>query len=350
MTQAMSLCEILMQDGHEVAAVLVGKSSRREIPDFFVNFFGNRRIFRFDSPNFLPSSKKKKPNLWTSAVYNFMKTGSYLKSISFIKAKIKELDVDVVVNFYDLLMGLTYLFFPPRVPYICIAHQYLFLHPDYRFPHENRIELLLMKFFTKLTCLRAKRLLALSINELGDIPKRRLLVVPPLLRKEVLTSEPSDGDYLHGYMLNANYADEIIKFQQDNPDVKIHFFWDKRGADEETVINDNLTFHKLNDHLFVKYMAGCRAYATTAGFESVCEAMYFGKPTLMVPTHIEQACNANEAEQAGAGVVAQDFELGKLLDFIPLYQKNSRFREWLGKSETAILKGFHEVLGCVELL
>lgn len=45
-------------------------------------------------------------------------------------------------------------------------------------------------------------------------------------------------------------------------------------------------------------MAGCKAYASTAGFESVCEAMYLGKPILMVPAHIEQDCNAYDAKKA----------------------------------------------------
>ena len=65
-------------------------------------------------------------------------------------------------------------------------------------------------------------------------------------------------------------------------------------------VDSRLSFHQLNDTLFVRYMAGARAYATTAGFESVCEAMYLGKPVLMVPTHIEQACNAFDAVHAGA--------------------------------------------------
>ena len=35
-----------------------------------------------------------------------------------------------------------------------------------------------------------------------------------------------------------------------------------------------MSFHQLDDVKFLRYMAGCKAYATTAGFESVCEAMY----------------------------------------------------------------------------
>jgi UDP:flavonoid glycosyltransferase YjiC (YdhE family) len=87
-------------------------------------------------------------------------------------------------------------------------------------------------------------------------------------------------------------------------------------------------------------MAGCKAYATTAGFESVCEAMYMGKPVLMVPTHIEQACNAFEASSAGAGVVADDFELDKLLEYIPDYQKNSSFRDWVQQAHWYFMKEF----------
>ena len=39
-------------------------------------------------------------------------------------------------------------------------------------------------------------------------------------------------------------------------------------------MDDTLSFHQLDDVKFLRYMAGCKAYATTAGFESVCEAMY----------------------------------------------------------------------------
>ncbi|WP_369682453.1 hypothetical protein [Hoylesella buccalis] len=48
-------------------------------------------------------------------------------------------------------------------------------------------------------------------------------------------------------------------------------------------------------------MANCKAYATTGGFESVCEAMYMGKPAMMIPVHVEQECNAHEAMLEGAG-------------------------------------------------
>ncbi|MDR0768907.1 MAG: glycosyltransferase, partial [Dysgonamonadaceae bacterium] len=297
---------------------------------------------RFDSPNFLPASRNKRTNLWASIAYNVFKVGSYGRSIYFIRRQIRKFDVDRVVNFYDLMAGLTYLFFPPKIPYLCIAHQYIFLHPEYRFPDTSEVELRMLKFFTRVTCVRALKLLALSAKEMKNIPERRIFIVPPLLRKDVLEAQASDGNYLHGYMLNDTYADKIIRFQQEHPDVYLHFFWDRKQVADETIINDHLSFHKLNDKLFIEYMSGCKAYATTAGFESVCEAMYLGKPVLVVPAHIEQACNAYETSQLNAGIIADDFDLEKLLEYIPRYQRRTEFGDWVRRAERCIMELFDE--------
>jgi uncharacterized protein (TIGR00661 family) len=240
----------------------------------------------------------------------------------------------VAVNFYEIMMGLTYAVFPTRTPYISVAHQYLFLHPEYRFPpNESKMELLMLKLFTRLTCLRSARIFALSIEKKIPVPKKRMTIVPPLLRNEVLQYSPTAGEYLQGYLLNATYADDIIAYQQSRPEVKMRFFWDKKGAPEETVVNDHLSFHVLNDKLFIQYMAGCMGYATTAGFESVCEAMYLGKPVLMVPAHIEQSCNAHEAVSAGGGIASDHFDLDALINYIPEYRGNKNFRSWIQQSE-----------------
>ena len=50
--------------------------------------------------------------------------------------------------------------------------------------------------------------------------------------------------------------------------------------------NARLTFHKLHGEKFLRLMASSRGVACTAGFESVSEAAYLGKPLLMVPVEI----------------------------------------------------------------
>lgn len=84
-------------------------------------------------------------------------------------------------------------------------------------------------------------------------------------------------------------------------------------------------------------MAGCYAYASTGGFESICEAMYLGKPVLMVPVHIEQECNAYDAQLSGAGIISDSFDLKALLSSAETYTPNREFMYWTRSCERKIL-------------
>lgn len=343
LTQALSLRQKLAGEGHQVVGVLVGKSPARRIPDFFMEKI-EVPVYPFESPNFLPSAKNKQVNLLKSIGYNVLRLHKYAASIHYINHMLKETDADVVVNFYELLTGLTYLFCRPKAIMVCIAHQYLFLHPDFSFPKEDAISLSLLKFFTRVTAIGATRKLALSFRKMREVSSDNIVVVPPLLRKEVIDKTPRKGTYLHGYLLNSGFSEEVKTWHSTHPEVAIHFFWDKKGAAATTEVDETLSFHQLNDTLFIDYMAGAKAYATTAGFESVCEAMYLNKPVLMVPTHIEQACNAYDASMSGAGVVASSFDLNALLQLSDTHQPNPTFRHWVQQADWLILREFREDL------
>ena len=130
--------------------------------------------------------------------------------------------------------------------------------------------------------------------------------MPPRLRPAVLDLRPAsgaddpavrDGGYIHGYMLNAGFSQDVLEWHAAHPEVPLRFFWDRADEAPVKVVDETLSFYYLNDEEFLRQMAGCHAYASTAGFESVCEAMYLGKPLLMVPSHIEQKCNAYDATE-----------------------------------------------------
>lgn len=339
LTQAITLEHLLTREGHQIAGVLVGKSPARRLPAFFSGKI-QAPVDTFESPNFLPSARNKQPSLLKSIAYNLLRLHKYARSVRFIRQKIKETEADVVVNFYELLTGFAYLLCRPQVRMVCIAHQYLFLHPDFRFPELNRLELASLKFFTRATAFGADKKLALSFRKMKDCAAARLIVVPPLLRREVLRAEPVKGDYLHGYMVNSGFAEEIRQWHAAHPRVPLHFFWDKRDVPVELKADDTLTFHQLDDTLFLHYMAGAKAYATTAGFESVCEALYLGKPVLMVPVHIEQSCNAFDALQSGVGAVHHSFDLEILLKLASTHVPADSFRNWVNQAAWLITREF----------
>ncbi len=342
-TQALVMQEMLRRRGDEVVAFLVGKSKNRELPRYFVDKV-TAPIITFKSPNFAPSHNDKRPNLTKTVLRNVQLFPLFIHNMNFIRRKINELNPDLVVNFYELLTGLTYGIMPPHAPMVCIAHQYLFLHRKFEFPPHTFLKAGSLRFFTNMTALGASRKLALSFYELPNDYIQHISVVPPLLRPEVRELQSTAGDYLHGYMLNSGFIKEVDEWHEAHSDVPLGFFWDKKDAPDRTDRTPNYTLFKINDTLFLERMAGCKAYATTAGFESVCEAIYLGKPVLMVPAHIEQECNAFDAQHVGAGISSDRFDLSALLDFVPHHTPNREFREWADQSERMILAHFDEVI------
>ena len=327
MTQAMTLEALLLERGHEVVRILVGKSPSRKLPDFFVNSV-KTPVKQFESMNFMPSIDNRKPSMVGTVLFNSFNMHKYYPSMQFIKEEIRSSGADVVVNFYELLAGMTYFFYEIDIPMVSIGHQYLFLHKDFGLPRHKYPGSVALDFFTKLTSLGSVRHLALSFKEMAPDPDHDIVVVPPLLRPEVLNLRPEKGDYIHGYMLNSGFSKDVMEWHTSHPEVPLRFFWDKWEAGKISKVDDTLTFYLIDDHEFLRQMAGCWAYASTAGFESVCEAIYLGKPILMVPSHIEQEINAFDAVRCGAGVACGRFDLSKLMECAAGFSPNMLFPEW----------------------
>lgn len=336
LTQALTMQAMLRRAGHEVAEVLVGKSSTRELPEFFKRGI-NAPVNRFDSPNFLPTPANKRCSLPRSVAYNVLRIPAFARSVWMLHKRIEAGDIDLVVNFYELLTGITYFLFRPPVPQVSIGHQYLFQHHDFSFPQAGRTSLAMLRLFTRITSLGATKRLALSFRPMPDDDAHRITVVPPMLRREVFGLKPQKGDYVHGYMVNSGFARSIEEWHAAHPEVPLRFFWDRKDASKIKYVDSTLEFHRIDDRDFLESLASCRAYATTAGFESVCEAMYLGKPIMMVPAHIEQDCNAYDASLCGAGITAQDFDLDKLTAFADTYKASTWFRPWAESCATRIV-------------
>lgn len=342
LTQAMTLEKLLTAGGHEVVEIMVGKSPQRKLPDFFLK--GVRaNVSHFESMNFLPSADNRKPSMVRTVLFNTFGFHKYFPSIQHVCDKIRSSGADVVVNFYELMAGLAYFFHEIDTPMICIGHQYLFLHKDFGLPRERYPDSIALDFFTRLTAVNAVRHLALSFRPMARDDKHGIVTVPPLLRQEVLEIEPSSGDYLHGYMLNTGFSEDVMKWHLKHPDVALRFFWDNWEAGKVHKVDDTLSFYLIDDKEFLRQMAGCRAYASTAGFESVCEAMYMGKPILMVPSHIEQEINAFDAVRSGAGVACDRFDLSALLEFSRDFKPDNSFREWVQSASELIIKELENI-------
>lgn len=338
-TQALTLKAALEARGHTVVAAMVGCSPARRLPEFFLRGF-RADVVRYDSPNFSPTERTV--SLPRSIAFNVRRMPRYARSLKRIRKVIRTVRPDVVVNFYELLTGIAYGFYHFRAPMVCIAHQYYFMHRDVNPRGVDRSQVLMLNMFSRATSLGAARRLALSLRPIDDDPAARITIVPPLLRREILTAEVSRGNFVLAYMLNPGFAADVERFHRRRPDVPLRIFRDKQQKRPVVDVDQTMQYHTIDDERFIRSMAACCAYATTAGFESVCEAMYMGKPVIMVPSHLEQQCNAADAEMAGAGIVADSFDIDRLLAFAESYRANAGFARWARSAARVIVDAIED--------
>jgi uncharacterized protein (TIGR00661 family) len=340
LTQAIALAQLMRRHGHEVAEVLVGKNRNRVLPPFFEAQIGCP-VYTFDSPTIDYGKGGKRGNIARTVLANTTpaKLARWQRSITSIVRRVEACRPDAVVNFYEILAGVANMTHRFRVPVVSIAHQFLIDHPDYAHRSKTDQGQFLLRANNILCSLGTTKTLALSFYPLRDSYRDRMAVVPPLLRREVFDLVPHDGGYILGYVLNAAYADEFRAWHRNHPERDLNVFWDRKDAPAAMSPETGFTLHRIDDRKFLTMMEGCAGYATTAGFESVCEAMYLGKPVLMVPAHIEQEINAADAAGVGAGVVSKSFDLSLLNDFIPRYAADTAaFRTWVASAEELFVR------------
>ncbi len=339
MTQAISLYNILTKAGHQVTHIFIGKSKRRTVPEYFLRSF-NCPVEMIDSPNFVSDKANKRIRLIPSVIHNIKYLPLYYKSLKHINRVVKEQHPDFIINFYEFLCGFYYLFFRPEPRHVPVGHQFLAAHPLFPFAPGFPVDRFLFKMNNRLNSVKAYKKLALSFGEYNKSLSGNLLICPPLLRSDLKDLVPTESSFILAYMVNDGYSSQLIKWHETNKDIEVHCFWDKKGEPEEKVYHRTLTFHQLNAQKFMDMMARCRGLVTTAGFESICEAMYLGKPVLMIPVEgqYEQACNAIDAVNAGAGIRESSFNISSLLHHLENYQPvQEKFRAWLDRTESIIL-------------
>jgi uncharacterized protein (TIGR00661 family) len=337
MTQAIAVKDLVEKSGHTIVGTVLGMGSRREAPPFFASAM-NMPITRIPSLDFSVKNDRKVTMMGTigGVVRNLP---AYWRGVRKLKEVVAETKPDVLINFFEPLTGIYALTCRNRPPVVAVAHQFMHTHPGYVRAPGLAMQQLGLRWFVRLVGACSTRL-ALSLYEARDLPRKRLTVCPPLLRRQLFELHPKqDGKFVLVYLLNHGYAGQIIDWHQRNPQVPLHCFYDKAGAPPEHQHDATLTFHRLDGEKFLRMMAECKCVVSTAGFESVCEAAWLGKPLFLVPVenHIEQQINALDAVRFGLGITDTSFNLDRLAELPPRLETAS-FRAWLGRADSLVLR------------
>jgi uncharacterized protein (TIGR00661 family) len=313
LTQAIAIIHLLQEQGHEVCGVIAGTNPHKPLPDFFLKAI-SAPLLQVKSPHFTMNKKGSAIHMPATILHNLRRAGTYLDSLRKMRRFIEGHQPDILINLYEPLVALYTLSYFRNFEIIAIAHQYIYLHEDFHFPNGFTMQGAFLKYYTKFTAIGAKKIMALSMYTLPNHPKSKLQVSPPALRRNLLRRTPAVEPFMLVYIINTHFMAEIIQWHKQHPQVKLVCFTDNRDVKERYkgtyTIDENLVFHSLHQEKVLDLMARCSALVCTAGFESVCEALYFSKPVMLIPVegHFEQYCNARDTARIGAGVYSKHFD------------------------------------------
>ncbi|HEV8196024.1 MAG TPA: glycosyltransferase family protein [Gemmatimonadales bacterium] len=342
MTQALAVQQILSRSGHELVGVVIGRHGDQALPAYVTQAFPVP-VTAPASPGFATWNGRG-VNMTLTAWRALAGLAVWRTSLQALRDLVQETRPDLIINFFEPLTGMQQMVRPLAVPVLSIAHQHMIGHPAHRAPWAARADQYGLRIFSELTGWGSWKL-ALSLYPAADRPEHRTQVGPPLLRRELFALTPTQGAYYLVYLVNHGYHEEIRTWQRAHPNVALHCFYDRPGAPEVEEAAPNLTFHRLDGRKFLQCMAGCRALASTAGFESIGEAAWLGKPMYLVPVehHAEQQWNARDATQAGLAITDRKFDFDRL-ESIRERPDPSRFREWVLTAEGALERAMQAAL------
>jgi uncharacterized protein (TIGR00661 family) len=333
LTQAISFTQIAREAGHEVIGYAVGSFQGRKIPSFFLDFIGDTPVLQYESPSIIFGNGKS-VQLAKTAAQAFTNFKTFWKSATQLEAFVNELQPDGIVNFYESITGLYKLKSGSKIPTMSVGHQYLLLNKHFESIPEKKIDRMLLNMNTMITSIGSKKLLGLSFRPLAN--DQKIEVVPPLLRQQVKNMVPKAGERWLAYLTHFRLSEDIMAWSDANPAVKLDCFWDNPAHRETYHYSDSLTFHPIDAENYLAKMTECAGLISTAGFESVAEAMYLGKPAMMVPVpnHIEQMINAYDGELSGAGIGATTFDLSIFKNYLPSHVSvQTQYQEWVSQSQ-----------------
>jgi uncharacterized protein (TIGR00661 family) len=159
-----------------------------------------------------------------------------------------------------------------------------------------------------------------------------------MLRPDILNATRSNKGHLVVYLRKFAGRDLLSVLRRCGRETRIYGL----GAQP---FQGNLTFHPVQEQRFLEDLASADALISTAGNQLAGEALYLGKPTLVMPEagNFEQCINARFLKQSGAGdsVDLERFDGVALACFL------SRLEEFRSRIDTRRLNGLPATLAAL---
>lgn len=234
-----------------------------------------------------------------------------------------------------------------KVPRVGFDHFGIMVHCDVPFAPGDRMKSAADRLAYKLLMGQPERVLVSSFYD-APVKKQSTTVIGPLLREEVRQIEPPrKGQHLLVYLNNGlHQLTPEVRAAFTSLDLPVKLY----GCGEQPQ-DGNIQFRPPAGRAFLEDLASAFAVVSTAGNQLVGEALYFGRPLLVLPeSTVEQRMNAEAVARLGVGESGR-FEtlnaetLKSFLARVPEYAANARRRSTDGREDALRLldRWIHEL-------
>ncbi|NND71866.1 MAG: glycosyl transferase [Rhodothermales bacterium] len=170
-------------------------------------------------------------------------------------------------------------------------------------------------------------------------------LVGPIIRPEVMNLQPTIEDHILVYFNQPGSSEHVLdEFVQTGLKYVIYNFPEELAH----YSSENIVFKKPSIDGFLRDMGSCRAIICTAGFTLMSEALYLGKPILVMPNRgiFEQTLNAHFLVESGYGeaVIEGDLSSKQIQNFLSEYSHEGIRREPVQCGNEAAIRCIESVL------
>ncbi|MGI8462554.1 MAG: glycosyltransferase family protein [Solirubrobacterales bacterium] len=234
------------------------------------------------------------------------------QSIRLWIANVREWQADVVITDFEPLTGIYARF--TRTPMVAVDN----IHMVDRCKHDEAIvagakaDYRIAKAVTAAMVPGAVEYLVLTFFD-APFAFYGTMLIPPILRPEVVDAEPEDGDHLVVYSSGDPRLNEALRASG----MRCLVYGMRAGADEPES-DGMLEFRQPSTDGFLEDLRTARAVVTGGGFSLLSEAVYLRKPVLAVPLHgqFEQLMNARYLERNHFGACALEVTPDAVREFV----------------------------------
>ncbi|MGV8141014.1 MAG: MJ1255/VC2487 family glycosyltransferase [Candidatus Woesearchaeota archaeon] len=197
-----------------------------------------------------------------------------------------------------------------KIPLICICNIHAFGEMKFDVPKKYRKTYYIQKMIIKSLSTNIDHHVITTFFYL-PVKKTNVILVPPILRKEIQKLKPSRKDYYLVYQTSSTNH-RLIKTLKSFNEKFIVYGLDKEGID------GNITFRKTNQKQFFEDFKDCKACIANGGYTFISEAVSLHKPIMCIPIKrtFEQAFNALQIKRLGYGNMCDSINHKTLRDFI----------------------------------